>query len=166
MLAAESGGRQYLYIGVNVHVILFRFNFEIFYPFGYQIVVVGNFNGIIDYIARMCYPLAANHILIFGILAERIAKASMDSCQSDTSFNGFEQTFFLLLADFSHGPHLDYQIDRSHNFLIGINAKRIGNYYIGALFLKPRSYNLFEIFRFMAIPSTPYQENFFPFYGR
>src|SRR4030042_7194567 len=72
----EGSCGKYLYIGINMHKILFGMHIKIIQPFSDRILVIYNIYPVIDYSAGMSDPLTPNHELVFGIIPERIPQAA------------------------------------------------------------------------------------------
>jgi hypothetical protein len=77
MLAAEGRGSQHFVRGINMHIVLLRKHIEILQTLDNGILRCGDVDAVRNDIPGMRNPLPAGHELIFRIVAERIAHATM-----------------------------------------------------------------------------------------
>jgi hypothetical protein len=56
----------------------------------------------------------ADHELIFGVVAERVAHRTVPARDPDSIRNGSQQPLLLLLGDRAHRPDRHYQVEAVH----------------------------------------------------
>ncbi len=87
-VVATKGGRgQHLVGGIDMHVVLLGMHGEIVDPLGDGIIVISDVDGVVDDIARMSHPLAADHKLVVDTLSERVAHAPVPAGDVDAPQN-------------------------------------------------------------------------------
>ena len=90
------------------------------------VLLVVDVDAIIDDIAGMRHPLAANHELVFRILTEGIGHAAMPAADIHAALaDGVQQAGFLFARDAAHGVDGHHHIDRAHEFGIEEAVQRL-----------------------------------------
>ncbi len=102
MLAGEGGRCQHLVGRIDMHVILLRGIGKIGDTLHQRIVGARNVHAIVDDVARVGHPLAADDELVFDALAEGIARAAVIAGDTDAAFDGRGEILYLFLLDLRH----------------------------------------------------------------
>ena len=115
---AETGGGQNRVAGVHVHVVVLRGHGEVFEALGDGAGHIGDIDLVGDPIAPWVgHPLAANHVLVFWLVTERISHAPMHPRDPRAVAHRLQQRVQLIRFDVPHRPDGDDQVQPLQVFL-------------------------------------------------
>ena len=86
-----------------MHVVLFGAIVEVVDPGHHRVIGPGDVDPIVDDVAGMRHPLAADHELVFGLVAERVGDAAVIAAEADAALDRGGEVRQLLLVDLRHG---------------------------------------------------------------
>ena len=120
-----------------------------------SIIVFDDIYFVVDDVARMGDPLAADHKLEFGVHTERIARATVPAGKANTAPDGIKQARFLFTRDGALRPDLNDEVQRVHILRVEVTVEGIGDLEVVTLSAKDRGNNVRTLFGFVPFPTSP-----------
>ncbi|ENN84128.1 hypothetical protein RHSP_78414 [Rhizobium freirei PRF 81] len=154
MIASKGGGGQHLVRRVDMHVILLRRVGEIGDPLHDRVVRARDIDRVVDDVAGMGDPLAADDELILDAFTERVASTAMIAGDADAAFDRGSEVLHLFLLDLRHGDDRHDQaeiVDRG----IGEGLGAVFEVDLEAVLFQHVADDMGAFLRFVAAPATP-----------
>ena len=149
---------------VNVQVVVFALDLEVFQTFDQRRGTAADVDGVFHAVAaRMAYPLAAGHELPFGVVAEGVAHTAVAACETYAVTDCLADVAGEFAVDLAARPAGYDEVEIHQLVEIAEAFERVENFYFVVVLFKHSCEALGGQLRFVSVPTALENQCFFHF---